>query len=125
MFFLFQQLHVSVLDINDNRPQFTASTYEVNVDENTETGASILQVAATDRDEDSRLFYTIHSVTNMASRNKFNINSETGMWDTRGFFNMLISREVSWERHGVLIVVLRLGSAWMLLTRTSCSLYAE
>lgn len=68
-----------MLDINDNRPQFTASKYEVNVPENTAAGATILPVSATDRDEDSRLFYTIHSFTDLASRTKFKINTETGM----------------------------------------------
>ena len=67
-----------MLDINDNRPQFTEPVYEVDVTENTAPGASVVQVAATDRDEDSRLFYTIHSYTDLTSRNKFTIDTQTG-----------------------------------------------
>ncbi len=69
---------MSVLDINDNRPVFTRSLYEVAVSENTAPGTDVITVTATDLDEDKRLFYTIHASTEQTSRSKFKINSETG-----------------------------------------------
>ena len=67
-----------MLDINDNRPQFSQSKYEVSTAENTAPGTDVVTVTATDLDEDKRLFYTIHSSTDQTSRSKFKINSETG-----------------------------------------------
>ncbi len=69
---------MSVLDINDNRPQFSQTTYEVTIPENTAPGTDIITVMASDLDEDKRLFYTIHASTDQASRSMFKINSETG-----------------------------------------------
>ena len=69
---------MTVLDINDNRPLFGESTYSVDVMENVTVGAAVLTVSAVDLDQDKRLFYTIHSVMDQASRGKFHINSQTG-----------------------------------------------
>ena len=73
-------MRVRVLDINDNRPQFEQALYKVDIPENTPKGTDILTVIATDRDEDKRLFYTIHSSVEKSSLNKFRINSQTGMF---------------------------------------------
>ena len=72
------QILVTVLDINDNRPQFSQPKYTVSISENTAPGTDVITVTATDLDEDKRLFYTIHSFTDQISRSKFKINSETG-----------------------------------------------
>ena len=67
-----------MLDINDNRPEFTQKEYSVDISEKTPPETDILTVSATDADDDKRLFYTIYSATDKESRNKFKINSETG-----------------------------------------------
>ena len=72
------QVHVTVLDINDNRPLFGEATYSVDVWENTTVGSAVLTVSAVDLDQDKRLFYTIHSVMDQASRGKFTINLQSG-----------------------------------------------
>jgi protocadherin Fat 1/2/3 len=69
---------VKVLDINDNRPEFAQDSYKAEISENSKIGTSVLVVSAIDRDEDKRLFYTIHTATNTASLKKFNIDSDTG-----------------------------------------------
>ncbi|KAM3867165.1 protocadherin gamma-C5-like [Diretmus argenteus] len=45
------EITVTVLDINDNAPQFERQVYEVNVSENSMPGTEILHVKATDADE--------------------------------------------------------------------------
>uniref|UniRef100_A0A8B9JGT1 Cadherin domain-containing protein n=1 Tax=Astyanax mexicanus TaxID=7994 RepID=A0A8B9JGT1_ASTMX len=46
------EIHVVVLDANDNAPAFSKSVYKVSVPENTAIGTSVLKVNATDLDED-------------------------------------------------------------------------
>jgi len=45
------QVHVIVLDVNDNRPSFEHAHYEAIVPENVPTGSIVLRVRATDPDE--------------------------------------------------------------------------
>ena len=54
---------VLVDDVNDNNPEFTQSTYEATVEENTYDGQHLLNVSATDADagENARLTYAIAS----------------------------------------------------------------
>ena len=54
---------VLVDDVNDNNPEFTQSTYESTVEENTYDGQHLLNVSATDADvgENARLTYAIAS----------------------------------------------------------------
>ncbi|KAH7969855.1 hypothetical protein HPB52_022376 [Rhipicephalus sanguineus] len=54
-------VHVEVLDANDNWPVFSESLYQVEVSESSSPGTEILQLTATDADEDQRLFYSIHN----------------------------------------------------------------
>lgn len=44
------QIHVHVIDINDNSPQFDSKHYSTTVCENTEVGSQLIQVRAQDRD---------------------------------------------------------------------------
>ncbi|XP_069130299.1 protocadherin Fat 1-like isoform X2 [Argopecten irradians] len=67
-----------VLDSNDNTPMFTQSEFSANVSENAAIGTTVLKISATDRDKNSRLFYTILATGNSITENKFEINSETG-----------------------------------------------
>ncbi|XP_048580321.1 uncharacterized protein LOC116612238 isoform X2 [Nematostella vectensis] len=47
------EVHVTILDSNDNIPCFTSPEYHVILPEDTPTGAFILQVTASDQDEDN------------------------------------------------------------------------
>lgn len=72
------QLYISVIDINDHRPEFNQTIYEINVSENTAEGTEILQLFATDLDEDKTLFYSLHAARNPVSLKLFRIDSVTG-----------------------------------------------
>ncbi|XP_056238378.1 protocadherin gamma-A5-like isoform X30 [Seriola aureovittata] len=59
------QIHVTVLDANDNAPVFTQSTYKASLMENAKKGTSLLTVRATDIDQGTNglLTYSISSNT--------------------------------------------------------------
>lgn len=71
------QLYISVIDINDHRPEFTESVYRIDISENIE-GAQLLQLHAIDLDEDKTLFYSLHAARNPISLKMFRIDSMTG-----------------------------------------------
>ncbi|KAL8613059.1 hypothetical protein ACOMHN_008828 [Nucella lapillus] len=56
-------LLVQVIDVNDNAPFFTSSSYTADIVENSEIGTSIIQIQAFDRDSDenSKLSYSFVS----------------------------------------------------------------
>lgn len=72
------QLLVTVIDINDHRPEFTESTYHVDISENVEEGERILQLHATDEDEDKKVFYSLHAAQTQASLEIFHVDSVLG-----------------------------------------------
>ncbi|XP_053180426.1 protocadherin beta-16-like [Scomber japonicus] len=59
------QIHVTVLDANDNAPVFTQSTYKASLMENSPKGTSLMTVTATDRDQGTNglVTYSISSNT--------------------------------------------------------------
>lgn len=72
------QLYISVIDINDHRPEFTDSVYRIDISEHVEDGTEVLQLHATDRDEDKQLFYSLHAARDPASLKLFRLDSVTG-----------------------------------------------
>nr|XP_037285827.1 fat-like cadherin-related tumor suppressor homolog [Rhipicephalus microplus] len=72
-------VHVEVLDANDNWPVFSESLYQVEVSESSSPGMKILQLTATDADEDQRLFYSIHNSEQVTSNSHFMLDSDTGV----------------------------------------------
>ncbi|XP_040169862.1 fat-like cadherin-related tumor suppressor homolog isoform X4 [Anopheles arabiensis] len=75
---VYTQLYVSVIDINDHRPEFTESVYRVDISENIEEGMEVLQLHATDEDEDKKLFYSLHAARDPVSLKLFRVDSVTG-----------------------------------------------
>lgn len=73
------QLYISVIDINDNRPEFTESVYRVDVSESVPEGAEVIQLHAVDRDEDKTLFFSLHAAQNPISLKLFRIDSVSGV----------------------------------------------
>uniref|UniRef100_A0AAQ6ILE0 Cadherin domain-containing protein n=1 Tax=Anabas testudineus TaxID=64144 RepID=A0AAQ6ILE0_ANATE len=57
------QIHVTVLDANDNAPVFTQPTYKTSLMENSPKGTSLMTVTATDRDQGTNGFIA-YSISN-------------------------------------------------------------
>nr|XP_006812462.1 PREDICTED: protocadherin Fat 4-like [Saccoglossus kowalevskii] len=70
------QIHVSLLDENDNPPRFDLTSYSVNILEDVNTNTVVTTVTATDADEgiDTQIAYRIVS----GNDGKFYINEQTG-----------------------------------------------
>ncbi|KAL4670944.1 hypothetical protein H8959_003653 [Pygathrix nigripes] len=64
------RVFVSVLDVNDNAPEFPFTTKEIRVEEDTKVNSTIIpetELQAEDKDKDDILFYTLQEVTAGAS----------------------------------------------------------
>ncbi|XP_066053667.1 protocadherin alpha-2-like isoform X2 [Chamaea fasciata] len=74
------ELVISVLDANDNAPQFNQSVYKVELLENATKGMLVACVNATDPDEGSNkeFSYTILSSIPIGSKELFTVDSKTG-----------------------------------------------
>ncbi|XP_054840749.1 protocadherin gamma-A9-like [Eublepharis macularius] len=73
------QIHVMVLDANDNPPVFSQHIYEVNLREDTSIGTTAVTLKATDLDEgiNKELKYSFIKITAKASQ-IFHLDSNTG-----------------------------------------------
>ena len=71
------QVVINIIDVNDNKPQFSTANYYQSVAENVPQGYSILQVSAFDPDQDrnSKIEYTLR---NTSVRLPFLIEKDTG-----------------------------------------------
>lgn len=58
---IYTQLLINIRDVNDHRPQFSQRVYQANVSENAPIDTQVIHLSATDKDEDRRLVYAIHS----------------------------------------------------------------
>ncbi|XP_026296983.1 fat-like cadherin-related tumor suppressor homolog isoform X4 [Apis mellifera] len=94
------QLLVNVIDINDHRPEFTESVYHVDISENVEKGERILELHASDEDEDKKVFYSLHAAQNQASLEIFHVDSVTGAVT----LNEVLDRETI-EEHVLTVMV--------------------
>lgn len=73
------QLYVSVLDINEHNPQFSQEVYSVDISENVAKDTEVVQLLATDEDEDKRMIYSLLSARDPASLSIFKVDSLTGL----------------------------------------------
>ncbi|XP_078025759.1 uncharacterized protein LOC144463860 [Epinephelus lanceolatus] len=73
------QIHVTVLDVNDNAPVFTKTVYKAAIPENAPKGTVITRVSASDADKGSNAGIT-YSISNTAAdvRDMFEINELNG-----------------------------------------------
>lgn len=62
-----RRLTVDVLDMNDNAPQFSRSTYTVGIKENNEPGAVLTHLNATDADVNSNIEYRMSNDSSSSS----------------------------------------------------------
>nr|XP_061786037.1 protocadherin beta-16-like [Nerophis lumbriciformis] len=72
-------IHITVLDVNDNAPIFTQTTYKAIVTENSPAGTIVATVTASDADGEfnSKISYSITNTLDNV-RNIFKINKESG-----------------------------------------------
>ncbi|XP_063353857.1 protocadherin alpha-2-like isoform X11 [Pelmatolapia mariae] len=80
------QIHVNVIDVNDNIPAFSKLLYKVRVKENATPGTLVIKLNATDLDEgmNSKILYSFIKRGNIDPSNIFDLNSETGEITVRG-----------------------------------------
>uniref|UniRef100_A0A8C4SEP7 Protocadherin gamma-C5-like n=1 Tax=Erpetoichthys calabaricus TaxID=27687 RepID=A0A8C4SEP7_ERPCA len=73
------EVHIIVLDANDNAPVFTQELYKATVEENSPIGASLIRVSATDADKGlyGKVTYHFNHVTDV-TKNLFAIDPESG-----------------------------------------------
>ncbi|XP_071299881.1 protocadherin alpha-6-like [Agelaius tricolor] len=74
------ELVISVMDVNDNAPQFNQSVYKVQLPESAEVGSLVTRVNATDADEgiNSEVTYAVTNFIPPSGRDVISINPNTG-----------------------------------------------
>uniref|UniRef100_A0A8C3TZK8 Cadherin domain-containing protein n=1 Tax=Catharus ustulatus TaxID=91951 RepID=A0A8C3TZK8_CATUS len=74
------ELVISVVDANDNAPQFNQSVYKVALPENATEGTLVTRVNATDADEgiNSEVTYAVTNIIPPSGRDVISINAKTG-----------------------------------------------
>ncbi|XP_077042736.1 protocadherin alpha-2-like isoform X3 [Agelaius phoeniceus] len=74
------ELVISVLDANDNAPQFNQSVYKVQLPENAEQGTLVIKLNATDLDEgsNSNISYSLETLFPQDGKGVFAIDRKTG-----------------------------------------------
>ncbi|KAM4892838.1 protocadherin alpha-2-like [Sylvia borin] len=80
------ELVISVLDVNDNPPQFNQSVYKVQLPENTAPGTVFFQLKATDKDEGSNreIDYSFSEMISTEVQGLFIIDKNSGEVRTNG-----------------------------------------
>ncbi|XP_067899138.1 protocadherin Fat 1 [Heterodontus francisci] len=73
------QAYIRVIDINEHRPQFLETKYEVWIPEDTPRLTKILQISARDTDGRSKLIYTIQSSVDVNSLQLFHLDPTRGV----------------------------------------------
>uniref|UniRef100_A0A1A8UWT2 FAT tumor suppressor homolog 2 n=1 Tax=Nothobranchius furzeri TaxID=105023 RepID=A0A1A8UWT2_NOTFU len=95
------QVYIRVLDMNEHRPFFLKSLYEVRVPEDTSPWKDILQISAQDADSNSKLVFSIHSSLPPDSTKLFHLDPKSGV--------LVIKEELDFEMISVhtLIIMVR------------------
>lgn len=88
---------VTILDVNDNSPEFTQREYGARLNEDAAVGTSVLTVSAVDRDANSVITYQISSGN---TRNRFSITSQSG----GGLLSLALPLDYKLERQYLLTI---------------------
>ncbi|XP_051521516.1 protocadherin Fat 3-like isoform X2 [Myxocyprinus asiaticus] len=75
----YTQVHITVLDNNDNAPIFSQPTYDITIAEDMPPDTEVVQVLASDRDEHHRLTFNLQSSVDPSSMRLFRIDPNTGI----------------------------------------------
>ncbi|KFV19902.1 Neural-cadherin, partial [Tauraco erythrolophus] len=105
-------VHVFISDVNDNKPVFTQSVYEVHVDEDQDVGSTVITVSANDEDEgtNAKLRYQI---TAGNTGGVLDVEPETGAIfiaqpldyeETKMYEIHLLASDGKWEDYAVIII---------------------
>ncbi|NXC74003.1 CADN protein, partial [Anhinga anhinga] len=105
-------VRIFISDVNDNKPVFTQSVYEVNVDEDQDVGSTIITVSANDEDEgtNAKLRYQI---TAGNTGGVLDVEPETGAIfiaqpldyeETKMYEIHLLASDGKWEDYAVIII---------------------
>ncbi|OXB67759.1 hypothetical protein ASZ78_010361 [Callipepla squamata] len=105
-------VRVFITDLNDNKPVFTQSVYEVNVDEDRDVGSTIITVSANDEDEgtNAKLRYQI---TAGNTGGVLDVQPETGAIfiaqpldyeETKMYEIHLLASDGKWEDYAVTVI---------------------
>ncbi|NXS05527.1 PCDGK protein, partial [Oxylabes madagascariensis] len=80
------QIHIDVIDANDNAPVFNQSTYKASVRENTPSGTLVARISAYDLDDgpNGDIVYSFSSHTPAKVRELFALDSATGELRVKG-----------------------------------------
>ncbi|PKK19743.1 protocadherin gamma-C3-like [Columba livia] len=80
------QIHIEVVDANDNAPVFNQSTYKASVRENTPSGTLVARISAYDLDDgpNGDIVYSFSSHTPAKVRELFALDSATGELRVKG-----------------------------------------
>ncbi|NXT40184.1 PCDGK protein, partial [Pelecanoides urinatrix] len=80
------QIHIDVVDANDNAPVFNQSTYKASVRENTPSGTLVARISAYDLDDgpNGHIVYSFSSHTPAKVRELFALDSATGELRVKG-----------------------------------------
>lgn len=88
---------ITVMDVNDNRPEFLQKEYFVRLNEDAAVGTSVVSVTAVDRDVNSAVTYQI---TGGNTRNRFAISTAGGA----GLLSLALPLDYKQERRYVLTI---------------------
>lgn len=88
---------ITVMDVNDNRPEFLQKEYYVRLNEDAAVGTSVVSVTAVDRDVNSAVTYQI---TGGNTRNRFAISTAGGA----GLLSLALPLDYKQERRYALTV---------------------
>ncbi|XP_023269936.1 cadherin EGF LAG seven-pass G-type receptor 2 [Seriola lalandi dorsalis] len=90
-------ISMTILDVNDNNPEFTQKSYYMRLNEDAAVGTSVVTVSAVDQDINSVVTYQISSGN---TRNRFSITSQSG----GGLITLALPLDYKLERQYVLTV---------------------
>ncbi|CAL8381884.1 unnamed protein product [Boreogadus saida] len=90
-------ISMTILDVNDNNPEFSHKIYYMRLNEDAAVGTSVVTVSAVDQDINSVVTYQISSGN---TRNRFSITSQSG----GGLITLALPLDYKLERQYVLIV---------------------
>ncbi|KAM7402101.1 hypothetical protein PAMP_017369 [Pampus punctatissimus] len=90
-------ISMTILDVNDNNPEFTQKVYYMRLNEDAAVGTSVVTVSAVDQDINSVVTYQISSGN---TRNRFSITSQSG----GGLITLALPLDYKLERQYVLTV---------------------
>ncbi|XP_045930210.1 protocadherin Fat 3a [Micropterus dolomieu] len=74
----YSQVHITVMDNNDNAPIFSQPTYDVTISEDIPPDTEVVQVLALDCDENHQLIYSLQSSIDPSSMHLFRIHPTLG-----------------------------------------------